>query len=140
MIFLDTSVLIPIVQVSHVHYRPSRDLWKLLVRKEVTISSHALAETYATLTSMRPGLRVSPVDAVSTIEMFLTKLTPISLSPEEYLETIRAAARLGLSDGMIYDAVHLACARKANADRIYTWNLKHFRAIAPDLAARIMTP
>ena len=140
MIFLDTSVLIPIVQVSHVHHRPSRDLWNLLVRKETTISSHTLAETYATLTSMPPGLRVSPADAVSTIEMFLTRLTPISLSPDEYLETIRAAARLGLSGGMIYDALLLACARKVNADRIYTWNLKHFKAVAPDLAARIVTP
>jgi predicted nucleic acid-binding protein len=41
---------------------------------------------------------------------------------------------------MIYDALLLACARKANADRIYTWNLRHFRALAPDLAERIVAP
>ena len=58
----------------------------------------------------------------------------------EYLETIRNTARLGHTSGMIYDALHLACARKINADLIYTWNVKNFRSLAPDLADKIRTP
>jgi hypothetical protein len=34
----------------------------------------------------------------------------------------------------------LACARKIQAERIYTWNARHFQMVAPDLAGRIMTP
>jgi hypothetical protein len=34
----------------------------------------------------------------------------------------------------------MACARKVNAEHIYTWNEKHFRMVAPDLAGRIVTP
>jgi predicted nucleic acid-binding protein len=41
---------------------------------------------------------------------------------------------------MIFDALLLACARKSHAERIYTWNEKHFRMVAPDLADRITNP
>lgn len=140
MIFLDTSVLVPIAQVSHIHHRPSRDLFNLLTQKEAAVSTHTMAETYATLTAMPPALRLPPLEVVTAIETFLKRLTPITLSPGEYVETLRNTARLGHSSGMIYDALHLACARKSNAQHIYTWNLKNLRSLAPDLADRIITP
>ncbi len=37
----------------------------------------------------------------------------------------------GHTGAMIYDALILACARKAKANRIYTLDSKHFRRIAP---------
>jgi predicted nucleic acid-binding protein len=64
----------------------------------------------------------------------------ISLDGEEYLETIDAMSRRGLSGAVVYDALILACARKARAERIYTWNLRHFRMVAPDLAAKMAAP
>ena len=64
----------------------------------------------------------------------------ISLDAREYLEAIDSISARGLAGGIVYDALLLACARKVKADRIYTWNLRHFRAIAPDLAERIVTP
>jgi predicted nucleic acid-binding protein len=64
----------------------------------------------------------------------------ISLDGEEYLETIDAMSRRGLSGAVVYDALILACARKARAERIFTWNLRHFRMVAPDLTAKIMAP
>lgn len=140
MIFLDTSVLISIAQVGHIHHRPSRDLFNSLSRESSTISSHTIAETYATLTAMPPTLRLAPLDAVAAIEAFLERLTPIPISSEEYLESLRNTARLGHSSGMIYDALHLASARKVDAQRIYTWNVRNFRSLAPDLADRIITP
>jgi predicted nucleic acid-binding protein len=77
---------------------------------------------------------------VAAIEAFLKRLTPIALSPDEYLGAMRRTADLGLSGGVIYDALHLACARKVDAQHIYTWNQKYFRLVAPDLADRIATP
>ncbi len=64
----------------------------------------------------------------------------VTLSADEDLETLRTTAALGHSSGMIYDALHLACARKVHAERIYTWKVESFRSLAPDLAERIMTP
>ena len=140
MIFLDTSVLVPIAQASHVHHHPSLKLWQTIADKKIGISVHAMAETYATLTAMPPPLRVSPSDVLRTLDGYLTRITPIALTDSEYLETIRRAVSMNLISGMIYDALHIACARKINAEHIYTWNLKHFRTIAPDLAHRITTP
>ena len=40
----------------------------------------------------------------------------------------------------IYDALHLRCAKKAACDRIYTFNVRPFQQLAPDLADRIGAP
>jgi predicted nucleic acid-binding protein len=55
-------------------------------------------------------------------------------------QTVHRTAALKLSGGIIYDALLMSCARKADAERIYTWNERHFRLVAPDLADRIVTP
>jgi predicted nucleic acid-binding protein len=140
VIFLDTSVLIATAQVSHARHAPSRELWNQCVRHSTAISTHTMAEVYNTLTAMPPALRLAPRDAVLAVETFLQRLTPITLTADEYMETLRRTANLGRSGGMIYDALLLACARKVQAERIYTWNVKHFQTVAPDLADRIMTP
>jgi predicted nucleic acid-binding protein len=51
----------------------------------------------------------------------------------------QAIGRLG-GHHNFYDALLLRCARKCNAQTIYTWNVKHFEAIAPDLAPRLRMP
>lgn len=140
MIFLDTSVLIATAQVSHERHTPSLELWKQCARHLAAVSTHTMAEVYNTLTAMPPTLRLAPRNAVLAVETFLKRLTPVALSPEEYMETLQRTANLGHSGGMIYDALHLACARKIGADQIYTWNVRHFHTVAPDLADRIVTP
>lgn len=140
MIFLDTSVLIATAQVSHERHTPSRELWNQCAKDLAAASTHTLAEVYNTLTAMPPVLRLAPRDAVLAVATFLKRLTPVTLSADEYMETLRRTANLGHSGGMIYDALHLACARKVEAEQIYTWNVRHFRMMAPDLADRIVTP
>jgi len=49
-------------------------------------------------------------------------------------------AKLNLPGGTISDALLLTCARKVDAERIYTWNVRHLKLVAPDLAGRILTP
>jgi predicted nucleic acid-binding protein len=140
VIFLDTSVLIAIAQVSHERHKPSLELWSQCAQDRTSVSTHTLAEIYNTLTALPPALRLAPRNAVLAIETFLQRLTAVTLSPDEYLEALRRTASLGLPGGIIYDAIHLACARKIAATQIYTWNLRHFRMVAPDLADRIVTP
>ena len=140
MIFLDTSVLVAIAQVDHVHHEPSRELWNGCAAKETAVSAHTLAEFYSSVTSMPPGVRLSGRDAIVAMETFLRRIVPIALTSNEYIETLKSCAALGLTGGTIYDALHIACARKLSAERIYTWNLRHFRRAAPDLAGRIVEP
>ena len=140
MIFLDTSVLIATAQVSHERHTPSRELWNRCTAQQAAISTHTIAEVYSTLTAMPPDLRLAPRNAVLAVETFLKRVTTVTLSTEEYMETLRRTASLGHSSGMVYDALHLACARKIAAEKIYTWNVRHFQLVAPDLAERIVTP
>ncbi len=36
---------------------------------------------------------------------------------------------LGLVSGVIYDALHLACGERSGCDRLFTYNLSHFRRL-----------
>ncbi|MBS0537089.1 MAG: twitching motility protein PilT, partial [Proteobacteria bacterium] len=84
--------------------------------------------------------QIAPEQAVLFVDEVHKRLTGVSLSADEYCESIRETTERGIAGGRIYDALLLQCARKCKAETIYTWNLKHFRAIAPDLAKRIQTP
>jgi predicted nucleic acid-binding protein len=140
LIFLDTSVLIAIAQVDHVHHVRSRELWNGCQAKETAVSAHTLAEFYSSVTSMPPGIRVSGRNAMLALETFLGRVTPIALTSAEYVETLKSCAAKGLTGGTIYDALHVACTRKVDPEWIYTWNLRHFQRAAPDLAERILEP
>lgn len=80
------------------------------------------------------------MDAAKVVAHTAQRFKAISLTPSEYVEVVEGLALSGHSGGMIYDALILACARKSKASRIYTLNQRHFRLIAPDLAARIVEP
>jgi predicted nucleic acid-binding protein len=83
---------------------------------------------------------MAPSDAARLVAYTGKRFSVISLTPTEYMATIQSLARFGHSGGMIYDALLLACARKAKANKIFTLNQRHFRMVAPDLATRIFEP
>ena len=139
-VFLDTNILIAATQVSHPHNLQSRALLSRTKGVKTFIGAHTIAEVYSGLTRIPPPERISSAMAMQAIETYLLRMDPITLTVEEYLKTVRDIARMGHTGGMIYDALLLACARKIKANQIYTWNRKHFQAIAPDLADRIQTP
>jgi predicted nucleic acid-binding protein len=41
-------------------------------------------------------------------------------------------ATSGWTGGAIYDALHIRAAKKARCERLYTFNVRHFRAMAGD--------
>jgi predicted nucleic acid-binding protein len=83
---------------------------------------------------------IPPEQVLLFVEETYKRLTVVSLDDAEYFDTIHKAAERGITSGRIYDALLLRCAAKVKARTIYTWNLKHFQAVAPDLAERIRTP
>ena len=89
---------------------------------------------------MPPPHRFLPAQALLILEDIRSKFDCIALTAEEVFNTAQQAAKLKLPGGIIYDALLLTCARKVGADRIYTWNVRHFQMVAPDLADRIVTP
>lgn len=85
--------------------------------------------------------RIHPVEAERLIEhTIVPHFELIESSTTDYQETIRRCACQSAIGGMLYDALLLECARKAGADRIYTFNTRHFQALAPDLAGILCAP
>jgi predicted nucleic acid-binding protein len=83
---------------------------------------------------------IPPEQAMLFVEEVRERLRLVSLDGEEYFAAVQRCAKKGFTSGRIYDALLLACARKARAETIFTLNEKHFRGIAPDLASRIQSP
>jgi predicted nucleic acid-binding protein len=136
----DTSVLVASVLEADHRHEASHKLLRQFAPHEASCAAHSLAELYAALTGIKPPNRIRPDIAELLLEHFKTSLHCISLTADEVLQTIHRTAALKLPGGIIYDALLLACARKIEAERIYTWNVKHFQMVAPNLAERIMTP
>ena len=138
--FLDTSVLVAAFWGGHPNHHASVILLGGASKKHSACSVHSLAEVYAVMTAMPVRPMIPPEQALLFLQEIRDRLTLISLDGEEYFLAIQNIAGFGFSGGRVYDALLLACATKVRAETIYTWNLKHYQALAPHLADRIRTP
>ena len=143
-VYLDTNVLVAASVEQHQHHLQSFDLVKAV--KEGTIegciSTHGLAEFYSVLTRAPFTPRVHPTEAGRFLDdNVLPYFELIALSASDYKAVLRSCASAGLIGGVVFDALHLHSAQKAGCDRIYTFNVKDFRFLAPsDLADRVAAP
>jgi predicted nucleic acid-binding protein len=64
----------------------------------------------------------------------------VALDVADDLATIREAAGLGIVGSTTYDALVAACALKAKADVLCTWNIGHFLLLGDELARKVRTP
>lgn len=140
MIFLDTSILIAAAQSSHIHYEHSAELLRSATRSTTACGAHSLAETYATLSGMPKPARLPLPAVMRIVEQIRERVKIVTLTDKEYLATLERLSAAGLIGGIAYDALLIECARKVDSKRIYSWNARHFRLLAPDLADRIFTP
>jgi predicted nucleic acid-binding protein len=114
--FVDTTVLFAAVNADHVHHGPSRELVLSLRRQQDTCAAHSLAELYSTLTRMPFPQRRSADEAMLFVADIQARVTPISLTSDEYLEAISEYSSMGVTGGAIYDALIAHCGLKARAE------------------------
>jgi predicted nucleic acid-binding protein len=138
--FLDTSVLVNAFQIEQIHHVASFDLLAQQQKGTGYTAAHCLAETYASLTRMPGKFRANPEQALVAVEEICERLTPVALEETEYVEALTNAAAAGIAGGAIYDAIIARCALKAKAQIIYTWNVKHFQRLGPEVAKRVREP
>jgi predicted nucleic acid-binding protein len=115
----------------------------MVLNKEIIghVSGHTLAEAYAVLTRAPFTPPIYPAEAWKLLsENVLPFFQIVALTTAMYRETIQECSEGGWTGGRIYDALHLHCAKKSGCDRIYTFNVRHFRQLAPDWAERIAAP
>jgi len=133
-VFFDTSVLVSALVDQLPRHDPSLEMFSRFSGKAhvASCSTHALAETYATLTALPLARRIQPDEARRLIEAnFHSRLNIVELGADDYADAIRRSAGLGLVSGIVYDTLHLGCAEKIGCQRIYTYNTAHFKRLKP---------
>jgi predicted nucleic acid-binding protein len=143
-VYLDTNVLVAAAVQEHQHHIQAFSLAKRIRDGAIEgfISTHGLAEFYSVLTRAPFTPRVHPAEAGRLIEdNILPYFNLIALSASDYKTVFRSCAASGLSGGMIFDALHLHSAQKAECDRVYTFDVKDFRILAPPgIVDRVVSP
>lgn len=140
--FFDTSVLIPAMvdQLSN-HERCFPTFREYAGNgSDGYCSTHVLAECYSVMTALPLRRRISPSDARQLIRTTVAeRLTVVSLGSDDYLEAVDRVSEKGLVSGIIYDALHLIAAERAGCERVYTYNIDHFRQLG-DGAIAVTAP
>ncbi len=141
-VLLDTSCIVAAALPQHEHHAATiTDLARRRAAGHTFVmAAHALLESYAVLTRLPPPHRLSPADAVTVLDRNWGKTETIALTGAEAWRVVRHHAAAGLSGGRVYDGQIAACAQKAKAGEIVTWNVRHFgsgsgvRAVPPGSA------
>lgn len=85
--------------------------------------------------------KLSPAIARILLEENIeTSATVVSLTSEEYVSVIKEAAHLGLSGGIVYDALILKTAQKAKVKHLLTFNIRDFHRLSPGHTDFIISP
>lgn len=135
--FLDSSILVAALLEDEPHHEACL---ALLDRPRSSAWTHALAETFSTLTGGRIGNRVRTVQATELLEALRPHLIWVALDAADTIAEIAEASVRGVRGGALYDALHLRAARKTGAEVLYTLNARHFLSIARIGDPRIETP
>jgi predicted nucleic acid-binding protein len=142
-VFCDTSVLIAASLQDHVHHVRAKAALERIVRGEDVgiCSGHSLAETFSVLVRMPTKPKLQPSDVLAMLEKnIFPHFEIVVLEPDDYRETIRAAAQKGFGGGRIFDLLHIRSASQVLFDQIYTLNEREWQALAPELAGLISAP
>ena len=137
----DTNCLVALASADQQHHAAtSRDRLRRQARGEaMVIAMHCAEEAYSVLTRSPPPLRCRPADAWVWIQAWTRQARLVDLNPQERLNMLRNGSELSIVGGQIHDFLIAACARKAGARTLVTWNLRHFvRWAGADL--EIMNP
>ncbi len=133
-ICFDTSVLVAALLQQHSHHAVAFSRLKQVHDGEVEglLTTHGLAELFATLTALPLKPRLLNRDVQRIIgKSILKHFTLIPLGVAEYHDALDLTIARNLSSGAIYDALHVIGARTAGCNTLYTFNLRHFQALAP---------
>lgn len=118
----------------------SQRLFTACTAEDSACGAHSLAELYSTLTRLPAPNRVAPMHALQCVKAIRERVGLITLDGPAYVAAIEGAASNQIAGGTIYDALLVACAIQCGAERIYTWNIRHFRLFGAAVVDRLATP
>jgi predicted nucleic acid-binding protein len=130
----DTSALVAALLQKHPHHVLALPQLQAVRagKNQGYLTTHALAELFATLTALPLRPKLLPVDVQRLIQTsILPHFTLIPLENQHYSEAMSLTVVQNCSSGAIYDALHLVGARAAACTKLFTFNLRHFQVLAP---------
>jgi predicted nucleic acid-binding protein len=138
-VLLDASCLVAVALPQHEHHADTvADLARRRSNgQSVVMAAHAVLEAYSVLTRLPPPHRLAPADAFTVLDRNFGKAATAALTGGEVCRLLRKEAGAGTAGGRVYDRLIAASARKAGADELLTWNVRHF-ADSPGL--RVVAP
>jgi predicted nucleic acid-binding protein len=104
---VDTSVAVPLLVRSHQHHADVARWWD---GQQITLSGHALAETYSVLTRLPGDARLSGPDAARLLDARFT--APLALSGPTAQKVHTTLSRLGIAGGAVYDGLVALAAKE----------------------------
>jgi len=132
---IDTSVVVAALLSWHQHH--DRALAALAAARSsqqgVILPLPALVESYAVLTRLPPPFRLAPPVAWRLIEAaFAQHATVPALDGATAWSMVANLAPAGIAGGATFDAHILACAKHGGAERLATFNHRHFQRLGLD--------
>lgn len=122
----DSSILVAALVTSERHHDQCRTL---LASGSFGVWSHALVETFNTLTSGKIRPRPSAAQVAKVLRTSILPRASILHLPDALLFThLDSTESRGVRGGAIFDYLHLATARENKAERFYTLNMSHFQS------------
>ncbi len=104
---IDTSVAVALLVRSHRHHADVVRWWS---GQELTLSGHALLETYSVLTRLPGDARLSAEDAARLLDARFTM--PLTLSGPSARRIHVTLSRLGIAGGAVYDGLVALAAKE----------------------------
>jgi predicted nucleic acid-binding protein len=138
--FFDTTVLVAALLPDHPHHARSFSVFASATRKQAACAAHSVAEAYSTFTRYPGKERMSAEAASLVVQEIEHRVTLVWLDASEYCAAIRRMAVQGIVGGAVYDGLVAACALKAGADRLYTWNVRHFDQLGAEVKKLVKMP
>ena len=108
---VDTSVAVPLLVRSHQYHA---DVVRWWAGQELTLSGHALAETYSVLTRLPGDARLSAEDAARLIDARFA--APLVLSGPSAQTVQVTLSRLGIAGWSVYDGLVALAAKEHGMD------------------------
>lgn len=138
-LFLDTSVVVRAVVENLPDHQEARSYLDRARRgtADVALSTHALAELFATITALPTQPQHTPAEANALVDGIADLLIVTELHGEDYATALDRMVEHGLSSGAIYDALHVVAAEKTDAVELVTFNGKDFRRMPPKGATEL---
>lgn len=142
-ILFDTSVLVAAMVATHLFHNRAI-LWLQRAKQgqfAFLVATHSIAELYSILTTLPVRPCISPPTAQQLINDNIESCAEIiSLDTKDYIAVTKELSNLGLSGGIVFDALLLQAAKKAKADRLLTFNLKDFERLNLSTALQVVEP